>query len=449
MGEFFGTDGFRGRAGVRLAAAHAFAVGRYLGSTGEGGRAARVVIGKDTRRSSYMLEYALASGVAASGGEAHLLHVVTTPCVCHCVRAFGYDAGVMISASHNAYPDNGIKIFSRGGQKADDGLISSVEACLGGDPPPYAADGAVGRIVDMPAGRKSYLASLLSLSEVPFTGYRVGLDCANGGAYNLARRAFADLGAEVCAIGCRPDGLNINDGCGSTHPLRLCAMVARRGLDVGFAFDGDGDRCICADERGNVVDGDGILYILARYLKGRGGLEGDGIVATVMSNGGLESSLARQGVRLFRCPVGDRNVAEALIARGLSLGGEQSGHIIVGRGGCGDGIATAIWLMQALVRSGGPLSALTAGLALLPQKLVNVEADGDCLSDGGVRAACGEARALLGARGRLIVRPSGTESVVRIMAESEDEGACAAACAAIEKSIKEGGYVRDNRIRGQ
>ena len=311
MNKFFGTDGFRGRAGEGLTAEHAFAVGRFLGwyYGAAQSKKCRAVIGKDTRRSSYMLEYALAAGLTASGADAYIMHVTTTPSVAYAARVHNFDCGIVVSASHNGFADNGIKILNGSGEKLNDGTISLVEDYLsgglkaGGAPvgAPFASGAEVGSVVDFVAGRNGYIAHLISLAPESLAGYKIGLDCANGAAYNIARRVFRALGATVVAIGCNPDGLNINDGCGSTRPARLCALVKARGLDVGFAFDGDGDRCICVDERGAVVDGDGIMYILSRFLQRRGELIGDRIVATVMSNSGLISSLSGLGVGVEVC----------------------------------------------------------------------------------------------------------------------------------------------------
>lgn len=444
MSKFFGTDGFRGQAGSELTALHAFETGRFLGfRLGAGrGRKCRAAIGKDTRRSSYMLEYALAAGLAASGADAYMMHVATTPAVAYAVRAFGLDCGIAVSASHNAFADNGIKIFGESGAKLSDEDIALLEEYLAGGsgPLPQAVDGGVGAIHDFSAGRSSYAAYLTELAPRSLSGCSFGLDCANGAAYNLARRAFCALGAKVTAIGCRPDGVNINANCGSTAPARLCALVRARNLDAGFAFDGDGDRCIAVNERGEVVDGDGIMYILARHLLDCGADGGDRVVATVMSNSGLVQSLARLGVAVERCDVGDRFVAQKMRQCGAALGGEQSGHIIIDKvENTGDGIVTAIFLAQALVRSGGTFSRLTEGLDLWPQACASVPVrDKGRARSYAVLREISRAERAFGGRGRVLVRASGTENAVRIMAECPDGELCKNVCARIARAVAEG-----------
>ncbi len=441
MPDFFGTDGFRGRAGEKLTAAHAFSAGLFLGHYFGAARSkrCRAVIGKDTRRSSYMLEYALAAGLTAAGADAYMMHVTTTPSVAYAVRAFSFDCGIVVSASHNGFCDNGIKLLGADGEKPGDEVIAPLEACLaGGGSVPFATDERVGSAVDFVSGRNNYCEHLLSLFPRSLAGYRIGLDCANGGAYNIARRVFRGLGASVAAIGCRPDGVNINRGCGSTAPGKLGALVRERGLDVGFAFDGDGDRCICTDECGNVVDGDGILYILSRYLKERGRLPGNRIVATVMSNSGLAGSLKKQGIAVEECPVGDRFVHEKMLACGAALGGEQSGHIIVGElENTGDGIVTALCLAQVLAESGGKFSSLLGGLELYPQVCVSVPVKDKsrALSPAVLRERA-RAEELLGGEGRVLVRASGTEEVIRVMAECRDKCLCNAICSALVGAVR-------------
>lgn len=447
MNKFFGTDGFRGPAGVRLTAGHAFRIGRFLGwyYGAAQSKKCRVVIGKDTRRSSYMLEYALAAGLTSSGADAYIMHVTTTPSVAFAARAFNFDCGVVVSASHNAFPDNGIKLLSGRGEKLEEEVTEAVENYLCASPGaaelPYAYGGGVGAAIDFSVGRSRYIAHLISLMPFSLAGSRVGLDCANGAAYAIARRVFRALGAEVHAIGCRPDGFNINEECGSTHPARLAALVRSRGLDVGFAFDGDGDRCIAVDERGEVVDGDGILYVLAGLLHGRGELHGDRLVATVMSNTGLAASLAGRGIAVEVCGVGDRLVCEKMRECRASLGGEQSGHIIIGKvENTGDGVVTALCLMQALAESGRGFSSLLGGLRLRPQVSASVPvSDRACVHSPAVGAAVERARALTDGRGRVLVRPSGTESVVRIMVECDDGELCKNLCAHIARAVKGGG----------
>ncbi len=422
MGNYFGTDGFRGRANETLTAAHAFKVGRILGyQFGGGGKRARVVVGKDTRRSSYMLEYALAAGITASGADAYLLHVTTTPSVSYVVKSEGFDCGVMISASHNPYEDNGLKLISGFGEKMDDGLLRRIEGYLDGEfALPLSTGSDIGRTVDFIAGRNRYLGYLLSLPHTSFRGMRVGLDCANGSAWAISKAVFDALGAEVHLTGAEPDGVNINRGCGSTHPERLQALVKERELDIGFAFDGDADRCICVNERGERVDGDGILYLSAKRMKAKGELEKNGIAVTVMSNSGLVGSLAREGISCTVTPVGDRFVYEEMLAKGYALGGEQSGHIIFRKyASTGDGILTSLMVMETLLETKCPLSVLTEGLILLPQKTKSVAVqDKSVIGSRRVKEAVLEAEKLL-VGGRLVLRPSGTEPVVRILAEGE------------------------------
>ena len=448
MSHYFGTDGFRGKAGQELTAEHAFAVGRFLGwyYGAAKGKKCRAVIGKDTRRSSYMLEYALASGLTASGADAYIMHVTTTPSVAYAARSFDFDCGIVISASHNAFGDNGIKILNSSGEKLSDGVTGLIEDYLTGAlrsggaavEVPFACGADVGSVIDFVAGRNNYTAHLISLAPGSLAGYRIGLDCANGSSYNIARRVFRALGAKVFAIGCQPDGTNINDNCGSTRPARLRALVRERGLDAGFAFDGDGDRCICVDERGEVVDGDGILYILSDYLRRSGGLIGDKVVATVMSNSGLIYSLKSRGIGVEVCGVGDRLVFERMRGCGAALGGEQSGHIIIGKvENTGDGIVTALWIMQALALSGGAFSHLLSGLELYPQVCASVPVkDKARAASPDVAREVARAEALFNGRGRVLVRPSGTENVVRVMVECPDGQMCREACAAIVRAIK-------------
>ncbi len=439
MGKYFGTDGFRGRANETLTASHAFKVGRILGCEfGKEGKRARIVVGKDTRRSSYMLEYALAAGVTASGADAYLLHVTTTPSVSYVVKSEGFDCGVMISASHNPYEDNGLKLISRFGEKMDDGVLFRVEQYLDGEfALPLATGSAIGRTVDFIAGRNRYLGYLLSLPHTSFRGMRVGLDCANGSAWAISKAVFDALGAEVYLTGAEPDGVNINFECGSTHPERLQKLVKEKKLDVGFAFDGDADRCICVNEQGEIVDGDGILYLSAKRMKAKGELERNGIAVTVMSNSGLINSLAREGVSCAVTPVGDRFVYEEMLAKGYALGGEQSGHIIFRKyASTGDGLVTSLMVMETLLETKCPLSVLTEGLTLLPQKIESVKVqDKSVIGSKRVRDAVAEAEKLLGG-GRLLLRPSGTEPVVRILAEGERT---AEAVAMVARAIREEG----------
>lgn len=440
MGKYFGTDGFRGRANETLTAIHAFRVGRFLGryfSRGKRERA-RILVGKDTRLSSYMFEYALASGATASGADVYLLHVTTTPSVSYLTRTEGFDCGVMISASHNPFTDNGIKLFNASGEKLEESVLDRVEEYLDGGVIPLATGENIGRTVDFVAGRNRYLAYLLTLSRASFRGMRVGLDCANGSAWQISKSVFDALGARVFAIGTQPDGTNINENCGSTHIDALKSLVMERNLDVGFAFDGDADRCICVDERGDEVDGDGILYLSARAMKNRGELDGNAVVATVMSNLGLEESLARDGIRLIRCEVGDKFVHDTMVSSGSMLGGEQSGHIIYRKvSATGDGILTALKVMEIMLEGKCPLSCLVEGLGRVPQrtKSVRVSDKTAVLQNDSVLEALETAKKTL-AGGRILLRASGTEPVVRILAEGDDENACAEAISALERAIR-------------
>lgn len=440
--KYFGTDGFRGKANEKLTAIHAFRVGRFLGQYHARGRGERVriVVGKDTRRSSYALEYALAAGAAASGADVCLLHVTTTPSVAYLVRTEGFDCGVMISASHNPYADNGIKLFGCDGEKLPQDLLLRIEDYLDSGTLPLATEAEIGRTQDFVAGRNRYLAYLLSIPRTSLRGLRVGLDCANGSAFAIAKAVFDALGAEVVCMGVSPDGTNINDGCGSTHPEALRGMVLEHSLDVGFAFDGDADRCICVDERGSVVDGDGIVYLAAKHMKARGELEGNGVVTTILSNAGLERALQREGIAVVRTPVGDKFVSEELARSGFSLGGEPSGHIVFRKyATTGDGILTALRVAEIVLESKCPLSCLTRGYLPLPRREKNVRAD-DC------RRAAASAEVLEAKRNaersgmRAVVRASGTEPMVRILVEGE-ESRLDEAMSAIERAVRASGEV--------
>lgn len=449
MGKYFGTDGFRGCSGESITAEHAYKVGRFLGWYFglAKGKKCRAVIGKDTRLSSYMLEYALAAGLTASGGDAYIMHVTTTPSVSFVTRCEGFDCGIMISASHNPFYDNGIKLLNCRGEKLEEGVISLIEDFIDGKlfiggvafAVPFAKGDKIGRTVDYVAGRNRYVGHLISLSVCSFKGIRVGLDCANGSAYKIAKNVFDALGASTYTIGAEPDGLNVNDGVGATHIQALCGLVKDNRLDIGFAFDGDADRCICCDERGNIIDGDGILYVLAGYLKGRGELLGDRIVATVMSNLGLVRSLARQGISVQTCAVGDRFVYEKMSECGAVLGGEQSGHVILGKvESTGDGLVTALTLMEVLIDGRLRASELSRGLNRLPQKCVNVEV-GDkaaVMRSRALKCAVAECERRLGEDGRVLVRPSGTEPVIRIMAECESDEECSRCCAELSSAVR-------------
>ena len=432
--KYFGTDGFRGRANESLTAIHAFRVGRFLGRHFARGKRPRIVLGKDTRLSSYAFEYALAAGAAASGADVYLLHVTTTPSVSYVVRSEGFDCGVMISASHNPFSDNGLKLFGGDGEKMPEGTLALVEEYLDGGTLPLATGADIGRTIDYVAGRNRYLAYLLSLPRTSFRGLRVGLDCANGSAWALAKTVFDALGAQVWCIGTTPDGTNINAECGSTHPERLCELVRMHSLDVGFAFDGDADRCICVDEKGQIVDGDGILYVCAKDMAERGELGGGGIVTTVVSNGGLARALERMGVLCTRTQVGDKYVYEEMTRRGSLLGGEPSGHIVFRKyASTGDGILTALKVAELILERKSPLSFLTQGYRPLPQKMLNVpvKSGAEIVAQESVRAAIARAEK---SGVRMVVRPSGTEPLVRILAEG-DESAAEDAAHLVERAV--------------
>lgn len=434
--KYFGTDGFRGQANGTLTAIHAFRVGRFLGRFYSRGKRARIVVGKDTRLSSYTFEYAFAAGATASGADVYLLHVTTTPSVSYVVRTEGMDCGVMISASHNLFSDNGIKLFAGDGEKMGEDVLQQVEDYLDGGTLPLATGADIGRTVDYVAGRNRYLAYLLSVPKTSLRGLRVGLDCANGSAWALAKTVFDALGAQVYLIGATPDGTNINAGCGSTKPNALCELVRLHSLDVGFAFDGDADRCICVDERGNVVDGDGILYVCARRMRECGELGEGGVVTTLVSNYALARALERTGIVCRHTQVGDKYVAEEMTRSGALLGGEPSGHIVFRKyATTGDGILTALKVAEIMLEQKCPLSCLTRGYKPFPQKKRDVPCKNaqKTLEHESVKQAVERAERLSG--GRVVVRASGTEPVLRIMAEGEDEGAASDAVGVIERAV--------------
>lgn len=443
MGKYFGTDGFRGEANVTLTADHAFKVGRFLGwyytqlkrRSGTDGPA-RIVIGKDTRRSSYMFEYSLVGGLVASGADAYLLHVTTTPSVAYVARTDSFDCGIMISASHNPYYDNGIKLINGFGEKMDESVIALIEAYLDGsveafgktwDELPLAKREQIGRTVDYVSGRNRYIGYLISLGMYSFKGIKVGLDCANGASWNVAKAVFDALGAKTYVINADPDGYNINTNAGSTHIEVLRRFVLDNGLDVGFAYDGDADRCLCVDEKGNVITGDHILYIYGRYMKERGKLLGNTVVTTVMSNFGLYKAFDELGIGYAKTAVGDKYVYEYMMMNGCRLGGEQSGHIIFSKyASTGDGILTSLKMMEAMIAKKKTMSQLCEGLTIYPQVLKNIRvADkASAQNDCDVQAAISEIAAKLGDSGRILVRESGTEPVIRVMVEAETEEIC-------------------------
>ena len=430
MGKYFGTDGFRGEANKDLTVRHAFLVGRYLGWYYGQNHKARIVIGKDTRRSSYMFEDALSAGLTASGADAYLLHVTTTPSVAYCVRLDGFDCGIMISASHNPFYDNGIKIISATGQKIDAKIEQQIEDYIDGKTPeiPLATGDQIGRTADYVSGRNRYIGYLISIATRSFKNFRVGLDCSNGSASSIAKSVFDALGAQTFVINNEPDGTNINRGCGSTHIEALQRHVIDNKLDLGFAYDGDADRCIAVDGKGRVVDGDRILYICGKYLKDTGRLANNTIVTTVMSNIGLYKALDRVGISYEQTQVGDKYVCENMMANGNCLGGEQSGHIIFSKHATtGDGILTSLMVMETVIETKRTLEDLADEIRIYPQLLRNVKVSDKkaAMSNPAVEAAIEQARQELGSDGRILVRPSGTEPVVRVMTEAESDEICA------------------------
>ena len=435
MGKYFGTDGFRGEANVTLTAKHAFKIGRYLGwyfnqnHLDEAGSHARIVIGKDTRRSSYMLEYALAAGITSSGADAYLLHVTTTPSVAYITKADSFDCGIMISASHNPFCDNGIKLINDQGEKMDDETIAKVESFLDGRAgiPPYATGADIGETVDYIAGRNRYMGYLISLGLYSFKGKRIALDCANGSSWNIAPAVFNALGAKTYVINAEPNGININDNAGSTHIEGLQRFVVENKLDAGFAYDGDADRCLCVDENGNVVDGDKIMYIYARYRKERGKLQDNEVVATVMSNLGLFKALDELGIGYAKTAVGDKNVYDYMAAHHNTVGGEQSGHIIFSKyASTGDGILTSLKMMEVMLATKKSLAELAAPVKIYPQVLENVRVTDKRMVMNAplVKQAVERAEAALEGNGRMLVRESGTEPLIRVMAEAADTETC-------------------------
>ncbi len=438
MGKYFGTDGFRGEANGVLSADKAYKIGRFIGwyYTQEAGRPARIVIGKDTRRSSYMFEYAIAAGIAASGADAYLLHVTTTPSVSYVTRFEDFDCGVMISASHNPYYDNGIKLVDSGGVKMDDATIDKIEryldgerASLGinGEDIPLAQREHIGRSIDHAAGRNRYIGYLISLATVSFKGFRVGLDCANGSAWMIARSVFEALGAKTYVIGAEPNGDNINLDVGSTHIDSLCRFVRDGGLDIGFAYDGDADRCIAVDENGCEVNGDHMLYILAKALRNEGKLVNNTVVTTIMSNLGLYRALREEGIDYVKTTVGDKYVYENMQQNGHVLGGEQSGHVILGKyATTGDGILTSIKLMEIMVSQKTKLSKLASPVTIFPQITRNIRVVDKCkpANDPDVIGLLSDIGDKLGEGGRILLRKSGTEPVVRVMVEAMSREDC-------------------------
>lgn len=460
MGKYFGTDGFRGEANRTLTADHAYKVGRFLGwYYGERKRRAgdesapRIVIGKDTRRSSYMFEYTLIAGLTASGADAYMMHVTTTPSVAYLTRVDAFDCGIMISASHNPYYDNGIKLINSRGEKLEEETILLIEDYIDGklevfgkkqSELPYATRDKIGKTVDYASGRNRYIGYLISLGMYSFRGMKVGLDCANGSAWNIAKSVFEALGATTYVINADPDGLNINADAGSTHIEGLQKLVREKGLDVGFAYDGDADRCLCVDENGNVVSGDLILYIYGLYMKERGKLISNTVVTTVMSNYGLYKAFDKADIGYVKTPVGDKYVYEQMAANGYRLGGEESGHIIFSKyATTGDGILTSLKIMEVIMAKKTTLGKLCEPVTVYPQVLVNLRvADKEAaLTDSDVKAAVSKAEKALEGSGRILFRASGTEPVVRVMVEAETDEICRTRADEVVQVLRKKGHV--------
>ena len=432
MGKYFGTDGFRGEANVDLTVEHAYKVGRYLGyyygKQHDDGKA-HVVIGKDTRLSSYMFEYSLVAGLTASGADVYLMHVTPTPSVSYIVRTGDFDCGIMISASHNPYYDNGIKVINGQGYKLEAAIENEIEQYIDGElgEIPFAKRENIGKTTDYTMGRNRYIGYLLTIPTRPFKGMRIGLDCANGASYLVAKSVYDALGAKTYVINNEPNGTNINTDCGSTHIDKLQAFVKEKGLDVGFAFDGDADRCLAVDDKGEIVDGDKILYVCGRYLKDKGELNNNTIVTTIMSNLGLYKALDKKGINYEKTAVGDKYVFENMMEHGHSIGGEQSGHIIFSKyATTGDGVLTSLMIMETILGRKVKLSELFHSLTIYPQLLVNVKVSSKdaVMNDADVLKLNDEIAAELGDDGRLLLRQSGTEPVIRVMVEAATDELC-------------------------
>ena len=429
MGKYFGTDGFRGEANVNLNVMHAYKVGRFLGHYYGKEHKARIVIGKDTRRSSYMFEDALSAGLTASGADVYLIHVTTTPSVSYVVRSEEFDCGIMISASHNPYYDNGIKIINGNGHKLEAEVEEQIEAYIDSpeDTIPFATRDQIGRTTDYTVGRNRYIGYLMSLATRSFKNMKVGLDCANGSAYTIAKGVFDALGAKTYVINNEPDGTNINNNCGSTHIEVLQQYVKEKGLDVGFAFDGDADRCLAVDDQGHIIDGDLILYVCGTYLKERGELNNNTIVTTIMSNLGLYKALDKKGISYEKTAVGDKYVYENMLQNDHVLGGEQSGHIIFSKyAATGDGVLTALMIMEVILNKKTSLSNLIKDVVIYPQLLENVRVKDKkaAMEHPAVQQAAKEVDEALGDEGRLLLRESGTEPLVRVMVEAKTDELC-------------------------
>ena len=458
--KYFGTDGFRGEANVNLTSMQAYRVGRFLGwyygsalsGCQKRGYRPKIVIGKDTRLSSYMLEYSLVAGITASGADAYMLHVTTTPSVSYVTRMDEFDCGIMITASHNPFYDNGIKVINRFGEKLDDETTALIEAYIDndlatlgvtGEDLPFATRDRIGKIVDYVSGRNRYVGYLISLASNSYKNLKIGIDCANGASWNIASSVFGALGAKLYVIGDEPNGLNVNEGCGSTKMDKLCKLVKEQHLDIGFAFDGDADRCLAVDENGNVVDGDKIMYILARRLKNRGMLNKDTVVATIMSNSGFFSAVSKAGMNCVQTTVGDRFVYEEMQNNDYSLGGEQSGHIIMKKyATTGDGLLTAIMVLEEVCDSKSTLAKLCEPVILYPQyiKNIRVKDKNETVNDAEVLASVDRVNEIINGNGRVLLRQSGTEPVIRIMIEAETEEKCQEYAGMIAQTIIERGF---------
>ena len=458
--KYFGTDGFRGEANINLTSMQAYKVGRFLGwyflnealNNGKAKYRPKIVIGKDTRRSSYMLEYSIVAGLTASGADAYMLHVTTTPSVSYVTRQEEFDCGIMITASHNPYYDNGIKIINRHGEKFDDETTALIEAYIDGDMKsigvddedlPYASREKLGCIIDYCSGRNRYIGYLISIASHSYKNLKIGLDCANGASWMIAKSVFSALGAQTVVIGDEPDGLNVNEDCGSTHIEKLCKLVKEQHLDLGFAFDGDADRCIAVDGNGKVVDGDKMLYILGKRLKARGMLNDNTVVSTIMSNSGFVASLEKAGIKSVQTNVGDRFVYECMQENGYTLGGEQSGHIILKKyATTGDGILTAIMIAEEVCDSKQTLAELAENVVLFPQytKNVRVKSKPAVFEDKNVLDTLENVKELIGKDGRALLRQSGTEPVIRIMIESVSMEKCEEYANVLADAIQKGGH---------
>ena len=458
--KYFGTDGFRGEANVTLTSIQAYKLGRFLGwyyssklsGCGKSGYRPRIVIGKDTRRSSYMLEYSIVAGITASGADAYMLHVTTTPSVSYVTRMDEFDCGIMVTASHNPYYDNGIKVINSHGEKLDDETIAFIEAYIDGDLAtlgvtgedlPLAQKAHIGCIYDYAAGRNRYIGYLISIASNSYKNFKIGLDCANGASWNIANAVFSALGAQTYVIGNEPNGLNINEHCGSTHIEKLQKLVKEKHLDIGFAFDGDADRCLAVDENGNIVDGDAIIYILGKRLKSKGTLNDDTVVTTIMSNSGFIASLEKIGIKCVQTAVGDRFVYECMQNNNYAIGGEQSGHIIMKKyATTGDGILTAIMVAEEICDSKTTLSKLAEPIKLYPQYLQNVRVKDKAaaVADKNVKKEIENVEKLLNNQGRVLLRQSGTEPVIRVMVEAATHEKCVQYTEMVVKAIKDGGH---------